>query len=118
MAKVGVPKIGVKGLFSGWMLVLTLGLLLTAIAILDHGGAVTFSTSSTADGSTGCQLTVTAAELNVRAAPAQDAVLVTTLSQGSVVDGTAIVNNAYRQLEDGNWAASQFLTPTPGSTCG
>ncbi len=56
-------------------------------------------------------------ELNVRAAPAQDAELLRKLPRGEVVDGTRIEANFYRQLADGGWGATEFLTPVPGTNC-
>jgi hypothetical protein len=116
MPKVGMPKLESK-LFSGWLFVLVAGFLLAVIATIDSGG-LGQAPATTADGSTGCRLEVTADQLNVRAGPSQDAELQGTLSRGTVVDGTQIQVNLYRQLEDGGWAATEFLTPVPGSNCG
>jgi hypothetical protein len=115
MPKISMPRLESK-MFSGWLFVLVAGLLLGIVAIIDSGG-LDQAPSSTADGSSGCRLEVTTDQLNVRAAPAQDAALLGTLTRGNVVDGTRIVNNLYRQLEDGGWAATEFLTPLPGSNC-
>jgi hypothetical protein len=117
MAKVSMPKLESK-LFHGWFFVLVAGLLLALVAIFDAGGlGQPTAPASTADGSTGCRLEVVTDQLNVRAGPGQDAELVGTLSRGDVVDGTPIVTNLYRRLEDGNWAVTEFLTPLPGSNC-
>lgn len=115
MAKIGVPKLD-SSTFKGWSFVLVAGALLTLIAIIDRGGLD--ETVSTADGSTGCQLEVIAEELNVRAAPSQDANLVETLFRGDRVDGTRVVTEGFRALENNRWAAEQFLTPLPGTDCG
>jgi hypothetical protein len=122
MAKVSMPKLEGKS-FSGWVFVLITGLLLALYAIVD-GGGLDASTSSTApppaasaDGSTGCQLEVTTDRINVRAGPSQDTEQLRVLTRGEVVDGTRVVVNLYRQLEDGTWATSEFLTPVPGSNC-
>jgi hypothetical protein len=110
MAKVGIPT------FSGWAFVLVAGVVLALIAIVDRGGFEV--TASASDGSTGCQLEVTTDQLNVRSGPSQEAELLRTLARGARVDGTRIQTNFYRQLEDGTWAVSEFLTPLPGSNCG
>ncbi len=116
MAKVGMPKLESK-LFSGWTFVLVAGLVLALVAIIDGGGFSQGAPASTSDGSTGCRLEVTTDQLNVRTGPSQDAELLRTLSRGEVVDGTRIQTNLYRQLEDGTWAVTEFLTPLPGSIC-
>lgn len=118
MVKLGLPKLGAKQLFSGWLFVLFAGSVLALYAILDSGGLGQQAPVSTSDGSTGCRLEVTTDQLNVRSGPSQDAPLVGTLTRGTVVDGTGIVTNFYRQLEDGSWAVTEFLTPVPGGNCG
>ena len=122
MAKVSVPKLEGK-FFSGWAFVLVTGLLLALYAIID-GGGLADSTSYTpaapvagSDGSTGCQLEVTTDRINVRAGPSQDTEQLRVLTRGELVDGTRVVVNLYRQLEDGTWATSEFLAPVPGSNC-
>jgi hypothetical protein len=114
VARYSIPKIESKS-FRSWTFVLIAGGLLTVIAILDRGGLG--DSTSSADGSTGCQLEVAAAELNVRSGPSQEATLVETLRQGDRVDGTRVVTDGFRELEDGRWASDQFLTPLPGTTC-
>jgi len=125
MAKVSMPQLSSKW-FSGWAFVLVAGLLLALYAIIDGGGlaeqgssgtAGTGTTTVTTDGTTGCRLEVTTDELNVRAAPAQDAELLRKLPRGELVDGTRIEANFYRQLADGGWGATEFLTPVPGTNC-
>jgi hypothetical protein len=115
MVKLGTPKLD-KKFFEGWLFVIVAGLVLAVIAIINSGGMAQ-TTVAPADGSSGCQLEVTTDRLNVRASPSQDGPLLRTLSRGDVVDGTRIQNNFYRQLEDGGWAATEFLTPLPGSNC-
>jgi hypothetical protein len=90
------------------------GGLLAALALLDGGGA---TTPAAADGSTGCRMEVAAEELNVRTEPTTESALVAALPRGAVVDATLVVTDGFRELEDGRWAADQFLVPVPGSTC-
>ena len=103
----------------GWGLVFIAGIVLTILAMLDAPAESDGASSvSTADGSTGCQLQVSAAELRVRSAPSTDAEQVEVLSEGAVVDGTATVTDGFRELEGNRWAADQFLTPVAGTNCG
>jgi hypothetical protein len=128
MPKVAMPTLGGSKFFSGWLFVVVAGLLLALYAIVDRGGlAAATGTAATgsavtanavSDGSTGCQLQVTTDQINVRAGPSQDTELLRILVRGDVVDGLPTVTNLYRELEDGTWATSEFLTPLPGSRCG
>ncbi len=102
----------------GWGLVFLSGILLTALAMLDAPSVSPTPAVQSADGSTGCQLRVSAAELRVRSAPSTDADQVEVLSEGAVVDGMPTVTDGFRELEGGRWAADQYLTPMPGTNCG
>jgi hypothetical protein len=102
----------------GWGLVIVSGIVLTILAMLDAPDVSSTSAGATADGSTGCQLRVSAAELRVRSAPSTDAEQVEVLSEGAVVDGTQTVTDGFRELEGGKWAADQYLTPLPNTNCG
>lgn len=113
MARISVPKLESKT-FKGWGFVLVAGAVLALIAVLDRGG---LSEIPAADGSTGCQLEVTAEQLHVRTGPSPGAASVETLPRGAVVDGTAVVTDGFRQLEEGRWAADQFLAPVLGTDC-
>ena len=114
MARITVPKLEASS-FKGWTFVLIAGVVLALLAIIDRGG---LNAITVADGSTGCQLEVTTDQLNVRNGPSQGAALVETLPRGAHVDGTRIVTDGFRQLEEGRWAAAQFLNPLPGTNCG
>jgi hypothetical protein len=114
VARVSIPKLEAST-FKGWAFVLVAGVVLALIAVLDRGG---LNEVTAADGSTGCQLEVVADELNVRNGPSQGAALIETLPRGSQVDATTVVTDGYRELEEGRWAADQFLTPLPGTNCG
>ena len=113
MARITVPKLEASS-FKGWTFVLIAGVVLALLAIIDRGG---LNAITVADGSTGCQLEVTTDQLNVRNGPSPGAALVETLPRGSHIDGTRIVTDGFRQLEEGRWAADQFLTPLPGTNC-
>jgi hypothetical protein len=113
VAKITVPKLEAST-FKGWTFVLVAGVVLALLAIIDRGGV---NEISAANGSTGCQLEVAADELNVRNGPSQGAALVETLTRGMRVDGTRVVTDGFRQLEEGRWAADQFLVPLPGTNC-
>ena len=102
----------------GWPLVFIAGIVLTILAMLDAPDVQRTGAVHTADGSTGCQLRVSAAELRVRSGPSTDADQVEVLSEGAVVDGTRLVTDGFRELEGDRWAADQFLTPMPNTNCG
>jgi hypothetical protein len=102
----------------GWGLVFLAGIVLTTLAMLDAPDVSETPAVRSADGSTGCQLRVSAAELRVRSAPSTDADQVEVLSEGAVVDGTQRVTDGFRELEGGRWAADQYLTPLPDTNCG
>jgi hypothetical protein len=106
--------------------VITGGLLLAVLALVDAprdgaagaSGSTSASTTATAaDGSTGCQLQVTAAELQVRSGPSANTDPLETLTQGQVVDGTTEVNGGFRRLEGNRWAADAFMVPVAGTSC-
>jgi hypothetical protein len=101
----------------GWGLVLITGIVLTVLALIDVPSDGAAGPAHPADGSTGCQLRVTVAELRVRSGPSTDSDQVGILSEGVVVDGTRVVQNGFRQLEGNRWAADQYLSPLPNTTC-
>ena len=102
---------------KGWGAVITGGLLLAVLALIDLPDGGTTAAGATADGSTGCQLQVTAAELRVRSGPSINPDPLETLTQGTVVDGTTEVTDGFRRLEGDRWAANEFLVPVAGTTC-
>jgi hypothetical protein len=110
----GVARHSVRG----WGAVLAGGILLTVLALVDapgDDGAAGVSTS--ADGSTSCQMQVTAAELRVRSGPSINTAPLETLRQGQVVDATTEVTDGFRRLEGDRWAANEYLVPVAGRTC-
>lgn len=102
---------------KGWGAVITGGLLLAVLALIDLPDGGTTAAGATADGSTGCQLQVTAAELRVRSGPSIDTDPLETLTQGAVVDGTTEVTDGFRRLEGNRWVANEFLVPVAGTSC-
>ncbi|QYN34971.1 SH3 domain-containing protein [Pseudonocardia sp. DSM 110487] len=113
MARITVPKLEAST-FKGWTFVLVAGVVLAILAIIDRGG---LGEITAANGSTSCQLEVVTDELNVRNGPSQGAALVETVPRGARIDGTKVVTDGFRELEEGRWAADQFLSPLPGSDC-
>ena len=117
----GMAKQSVRG----WGAVIAGGILLTVLALVDAprdqaagtSTSTSVSATSTADGSTGCQLQVTAAELRVRSGPSANTDPLETLTQGQVVDGTTEVTSGFRRLEGNRWAADEFLVPVAGTAC-
>lgn len=101
--------------FRGWVFVLVAGVVLAVLAVIDGGG---LDELRSATGSTGCQLAVATDQLNVRSEPSAGSALVDTLTRGAVVDATRVVTDGFRELDKGGWAANQFLTPLPDTTCG
>jgi hypothetical protein len=115
-----MPKMSAKDVakhsVKGWGAVLSGGVLLTVLALADGSGSSTADVR-TADGSTGCQLQVTAAELRVRSGPSVTADAQETLTQGAIVDGTTEITDGFRRLKGDRWAANEFLVPVAGTTC-
>jgi hypothetical protein len=107
-----------KRTYNGWGWVLAGGILLTVLALLDAPGDDSAAgVSTSADGSTGCQMQVTAAELRVRSGPSINTEPLETLRQGQVVDATPEVTDGFRRLEGDRWAANEYLVPVAGTTC-
>lgn len=113
MARITVPKLEASS-FKGWTFVLIAGTVLALLAIIDRGS---LNAITVADGNTGCQLEVMTDELNVRNGPSPGAALIETLPRGAQIDGTRVVTDGFRQLEEGRWAADQFLNPLPNTNC-
>ena len=113
MARITVPKLQASS-FKGWTFVLIAGVVLALLAIIDRGGLGAVSTTT---GTSACQLEVTTDQLNVRNGPSEGASLVAMLNRGTHVDGTKVVTDGYRQLQDGRWALDQYLLPVTGSNC-
>ena len=108
----------------GWGAVFAGGILLTLLALADGPGfgsaagtATTAGTTSSATGSTGCRMQVTATELTVRSSPSVGTDSVGTLRQGTVVDGLPEVTDGFRHLTGNRWAANDSLVPVAGTSC-
>lgn len=113
MARVRVPS-GLPKLRS-WTFVLLLGAALALLAVIDRGGLGAVVPGS---GSGNCRFTVDADTLNVRSQPNATAPSLQTLNKGETIGATSVTSAGYRELDTGRWAADQFLTPVPGTTCG
>ena len=117
-----MPKPTVKGMakhsVKGWGAVLSGGILLTVLALADGSGSTgSASDVRTVDGSTGCQMQVTAAQLKVRSGPSVTTEGAETLTHGMVVDATTQVTDGFRRLKGDRWAANEFLVPIAGTSC-
>jgi hypothetical protein len=107
-----------SSIYRSWIFVIVLGSILAVLSLLSAGDLEGTSVPE-ADGSTGCVMLVqvTEDELNLREGPSLESPRVGALPNGARVDATTTVENGYRQLEDGSWAAVEYLVPEPGSTC-
>jgi hypothetical protein len=109
--KIKIPKLE-SSTFKGWTFVVVAGVALTLLAMLDRGGF------GGATGFTGCIMTVTADEVNVRSTPGTELAPVETLTRGREVDAQRVVTNGFRQLAgDNRWALDASLSIKPGSRC-
>ncbi|MFC5992754.1 SH3 domain-containing protein [Pseudonocardia hispaniensis] len=112
MAKIKVPKLEAST-FRGWTFVLVAGAVLTVLAMIDRGGLTGLAT-----GRTGCVMTVTASEVNIRSTPGTELAPVGLLRQGDETDAQRVITNGFRQLAgEGRWVLDASLTPTAGSRC-
>ncbi|GEL16188.1 hypothetical protein [Pseudonocardia asaccharolytica] len=112
MAKIKMPKLEAST-FRGWTFVLVAGVVLTVLAMIDRGGLTGLAT-----GRTGCVMTVTATEVNIRSAPGTELAPVGVLREGDQVDAERVVTNGFRQLAgEDRWVYDASLTPTTGSRC-
>lgn len=110
MAKVKIPGLTRTTFLSGWPLVALIAVGLTVVALLYGGATDEF-------GST-CRVTVQAAEVTVRAAPAASAQPVDTLTRGEEVGAETIVDSGFRKLTGGDrWVPSNSVAATAGSVC-
>ena len=112
MAKIKIPELS-SSTFKGWAFVLVAGTVLTLLALIDSG-----SLGSKATGSTGCVMTVTADQVNIRSTPGTELAPVGTLKKGQEVDAQRVVTNGFRQLAAANqWALNASLATKSGSNC-
>lgn len=112
-------KASVKTSVKRWAIgiAVVLGILLL---ISEHESQSTSGggSTTTAGGIGPCTVMVTADVLNARSRPDGDAPVVETYHQGDVVSADRTIRNGFRQLGPDQWAAADFLDPTPGSDCG
>ncbi len=113
MAKLSIPKLEAQR-FRGWPFVFVAGVVLAVVALLDDGYL------SGPTGQTGCIVTVTSTSpLKVWVGPSASAAAAgNQLAVGARVDAKPVVQDGYRQLADGNWAAAQYLRPESVGGCG
>lgn len=112
MAKIKVPELS-SSTFKGWAFVVVAGVVLTILALIDRGGF-----GNTATGITGCVMTVTADQVNVRPTPGTELAPVDTLRKGQEVDAQRVVTNGFRQLAgEGRWVLDASLSTNAGSSC-
>ncbi|TNC21670.1 SH3 domain-containing protein [Amycolatopsis alkalitolerans] len=91
---------------------------LAAIGIIYVMGASKRASEGATGGSSGCKVTVTADVLNVRAAPDVHSEIVGKFKQNAETGAEPVVQNGFRKLADSKWAATDFLKPVDGATCG
>ena len=72
-------------------------------------------TTQTSSSTGGCQVQVTADELNVRSGPNGTAKIVAQLANGAIKPATSTIQNNYRELAQNQWADNQYLKPVSGS---
>jgi len=65
----------------------------------------------------GCQFTVSADVLNVRAAPSTNSQVIDRVTQDETVDAEPTVRNGFRKLADKGWVAEEFITPVEDASC-
>ncbi|MGH3433136.1 MAG: SH3 domain-containing protein [Thermocrispum sp.] len=107
----GIPK---RALFVAAVLV---GV--TLIYILGNGDRTPGGNGggSTGGNDPGCQFTVSADVLNVRASPSTRANVVGKVTEEDTVDAEPTVRNGFRKLAEDGWAAEEFLAPVDGASC-
>lgn len=69
-------------------------------------------------GGSGCQVTVTADVLNVRATPDEHGQIVGKFNRNAKTGAQPVVQNGFRKLADNKWVAAQYAQPVAGSNCG
>lgn len=67
--------------------------------------------------SAACSFTVSADTLNVRGGPEMSEPIIAKYKQGTEVHAQHDLQNGFRKLSEGRWAAEQYLAPVSGSTC-
>lgn len=67
--------------------------------------------------SAGCELVVNADVLNIRSAPSATSQIVGKYQQNSTIGGLPTVQNGFRKLAEGGWAAEKYLVPVDRAMC-
>ncbi|WP_216210297.1 SH3 domain-containing protein [Amycolatopsis aidingensis] len=76
------------------------------------------SDAESGGGDAGCKVRVTADILNVRAGPGTDTTIVGKFQQDAETEAEPVVQDGFRKLAEGRWAAEEFLRPVDGASCG
>ena len=65
----------------------------------------------------GCQFTVSADVLNVRAEPSIRSKVIRQLTQDETVDARPTVRNGFRKLADDGWVYEEYIPPVEDAPC-
>ncbi|MGQ0837637.1 SH3 domain-containing protein [Actinokineospora sp.] len=97
---------------------LLVGGALVAVVVMYSSSVDAPNGSSPTSGTAKCRVSVTADVLNVRSAPDAKAEIVGKFKQGAETDADIVVQNGFRKLAANRWAATEYLKPLEGRTCG
>lgn len=64
-----------------------------------------------------CSFLVAASSLNIRSGPSESEPVIATMDGDQPLIATGRVQDGFRELSPGYWAADRFLTPRPGNSC-
>ncbi|GAA5170831.1 MULTISPECIES: hypothetical protein [Amycolatopsis] len=98
--------------------VLMIVAVLVGIGLIYVMGADKRASEGATGGSGGCQVTVTADVLNVRAAPDVHADIVAKFNHDAKTGAEPVVQNGFRKLAENKWAKTEYLQPVAGTNCG
>ncbi len=116
MARSFKLKLPDSRVYRGWGFVAICAVVLAILVFLDRGGLQSAQSGATPT-SGGCRVEVTGTEVNVRTAPTTASPVVAVLRRGELRPATQTVRDGFRQLDEDQWVAEQFVTPVSGTTC-